>query len=259
MRLYGIIFAGVLSLVSASAFADDHDEWTQILQTYVQVGEDGVNRFDYAGLQANSDDRSALEAYISSVSGKDLFALEDEDAAFAAWANLYNALTVQLIIENYPQDSIRDIKPHPFAAGPWKMEAVTVAGETLSLDDIEHNILRKEWTEPRVHYAVNCASYGCPNLQVKAWEGDTLDEDLTRAAIDYVNHPRGVTVLSNGKLQVSKIYKWFDEDFGGSQSGVIEHLNQYAGEDLKKALEGASRITKYTYDWSLNDVPVGEG
>ena len=257
MRLSGIIFASTLSMMPAVAFADEHSEWDRILKAYVQVSQDGVNRFDYARLKANSDDRSALDAYILSISDQDLFTLEDKDAAFAAWANLYNALTVQLIVENYPVDTIRDIKPHPFAAGPWKMDTVSVAGKTLSLDDIEHNILRKEWSEPRVHYAVNCASYGCPNLQDKAWEGSTLNEDLTQAAKDYVNHPRGLTVLSNGKLQVSKIYKWFDEDFGGSQNGVIAHLKQYADEDLKKALDGASKISKFTYDWSLNEAPAG--
>jgi len=258
MRLSGILFASAMSVASTTAFAEDHGEWTQILRAYVQVGEDGVNRFNYAGLLAHAEDRQALDRYITTQSSRDLFELNDTDDAFAAWANLYNALTIRLIINHYPLLSIRDVKPHPFAAGPWKMDAVTVQGRTLSLDDIEHDILRKDWSEPRVHYAVNCASYGCPNLQTSAWEGETLDEDLTRAAMDYVNHPRGVTVLSNGKLQISKIYKWFDEDFGGSQSGVIMHLKLYADDDLRAVLDNAPRLSKYTYDWSLNSASVDD-
>ena len=127
-------------------------------------------------------------------------------------------------------------------------------GEKVSLDDIEHGILREQWDEPRVHYAVNCASYGCPNLMAEALEAGTLDEQLDAGARAYINHARGVTIRKNGTLQVSTIYKWFDEDFGGSKSKVVEHLLEYAEPALADQIRANPKITKYEYDWSLNDV-----
>lgn len=226
-----------------------HAEWTRLLEAYIQESADGVNRFDYAGLKANTDDSATLDAYVASFETLDFDALS-EDEQFAAWANLYNALTVQHIVGRYPVKSIRS----GYIVGPWKRVKVLADGQEVSLDDIEHNILRENWDEPRVHYAVNCASYGCPNLLPKAWTGETLDEDLNAAARDYVNHARGVTIRSNGTLQVSQIYKWFREDFGGSNEGVIEHLLEHADEDLAAQIRANPRITKHEYDWSLNDI-----
>ncbi len=234
--------------VETSMTQESHADWTRLLGTYVEVSDDGVNRVNYAALKANAADSAALNAYIASFEDLDIDALS-EDEQFAAWANLYNALTVQHIIERYPIKSIRD----GYFIGPWKDVKTVADGREVSLDDIEHEILREEWEEPRVHYAVNCASYGCPNLLPKAWTADTLDEDLDAAARDYVNHPRGVTIRNNGTLQVSEIYKWFREDFGGSKEGVIEHLLEHADEDLAAQIRAKPRITKHDYDWSLND------
>lgn len=225
-----------------------HADWTRLLGTYVEVSDDGVNRVDYGALKANASDSAALNTYIASFETLDFDALT-ADEQFAAWANLYNAVTVQHIIERYPIKSIRN----GYIIGPWKDVKTIANGREVSLDAIEHDILREEWEEPRVHYAVNCASYGCPNLLPKAWTADTLDEDLDAAARDYINHPRGVTIRNNGTLQVSQIYKWFREDFGGSKEGVIEHLLEHADEDLTAQIRAKPRISKHDYDWSLND------
>lgn len=232
----------------ASMTQNRHADWTRLLATYVEVSEDGVNRVDYGALKANASDSATLNAYVTSFETLDIDALP-VDEQFAAWANLYNALTVQHIIERHPIKSIRD----GYFIGPWKDVKTIADGREVSLDDIEHDILREEWDEPRVHYAVNCASYGCPNLLPKAWTADTLDEDLDAAARDYINHPRGVTIRNNGTLQVSEIYKWFREDFGGSKEGVIEHLLEHADDDLAAQIRAKPRITKHDYDWSLND------
>ncbi|MEO0722554.1 MAG: DUF547 domain-containing protein [Pseudomonadota bacterium] len=223
--------------------------WTDILNRYVAESADGVNRFDYGGLKASEDDRAALDAYVASFAALDFDALSD-DEQFAAWANLYNALTIQHIIGRYPVKSIRS----GYIIGPWKEVKVTADGREVSLDDIEHDILREEWDEPRVHYAVNCASYGCPNLMNRAWRAETLDEDLDAGARAYVNHPRGVSIRRNGTLEVSTIYKWFREDFGGSKDGVVEHVLQYADDDLAAQIRANPKITKHSYDWALNDV-----
>ncbi len=252
LRRLGLVI--LFALLPSSAFAETHEEWTRLLETYVSESDDGVNRVDYAGLKNNAEDLAALDTYIAKLAQDVIPDLPENDAdKFAAWSNLYNAITVRLIIDNYPVDSIRDIKPSFISTGPWKKERIEVDGQKMSLDDIEHGQLRVHWSDPRVHYAVNCASFGCPNLLRKAWVGETLDEDLDAAARDYVNNPRGVSVLDNGDLEVSKIYKWYREDFGGSTVGIISHLIEYAEPELKQKLTAEASIDKYVYDWSLNE------
>ncbi|MEM1390212.1 MAG: DUF547 domain-containing protein, partial [Pseudomonadota bacterium] len=216
-----IILTSILALTTVTGTAmastsDFHAPWTDILQTYVVESDDGLNRFDYSALKANEDDKAKLSAYIESYATLDIDALSD-DAQFAAYSNAYNALTIEHMIERYPVKSIRS----GYIVGPWKRVKMTIDGEELSLDAIENDVLRVDWSDPRVHYAVNCASIGCPNLQTQAWEAETLDQDLDRAAREFINHARGVTVLERGGLKVSRIYKWFREDFGGNDEGVI--------------------------------------
>lgn len=234
---------------AAETPAPRHAAWSALLQRYVVESPDGVNRFDYGALKASEADSAALDAYVASFADLDFEALGRDDA-FAAWANLYNALTVQHIIGRYPVKSIRS----GYIVGPWKRVKTMAGGREVSLDAIEHDILRKQWDDPRVHYAVNCASYGCPNLLTRVWEGATLDADLDAAARAYVNHPRGVSVRERGGLRVSTIYKWFREDFGGSEAGVIDHLRQYADPDLLAAIDANPDIKDYDYDWALNDI-----
>ena len=123
--------------------------------------------------------------------------------------------------------------------------------EDLTLDDIEHRILRPIWQDPRLHYAVNCASLGCPNLQNMAFTADNSNALLDRGAREFVNHPRGARVI-DGKLQVSSIYDWFEADFGGSDAGVISHLRQYAQAGLRASLEQIDEIDNDHYDWEIN-------
>ena len=126
-----------------------------------------------------------------------------------------------------------------------------VAGMDLSLDAIEHDILRKGWRDPRVHYSVNCASASCPNLPLRAWRGAGLSDALDAAAHAYVNHPRGAH-FDGDDLTVSSIYKWYAADFGDSDSGIIAHLARYAAEPLRHRLAQTRRISHDQYDWSLN-------
>lgn len=242
----------ILTIAAGTAPADDtalHQPWDDLLGTYVVAYDDGVNRFDYGALKANTDDSAKLDAYLDSFADFNVETLE-ENEQFAAYSNIYNALTVNHILERYPVKSIRS----GHLVGPWKRVFTVINGEEVSLDHIEHQILRVEFDDPRVHYAVNCAAYSCPNLQDEAWFGATLDGELDRAAAEYVNNPRGVTIRRNGTLQVSTIYKWFREDFGGSNDGVIDHLLEFAEPDLAAQIEAKRRITKHEYDWSLNEV-----
>ncbi|MFN3608713.1 MAG: DUF547 domain-containing protein [Hyphomonas sp.] len=227
----------------------EHADWTRLLTKYVRASEDGVTRVDYAAFAASAPDRAALDAYIARFAEADLSARTDTN--FAAWANIYNAVTVRYILEKYPLKSIRD---GYLISGPWKDIKVRAGRQEVSLDAIEHTILRKVWGTPEVHYAINCASYSCPNLPRKAWEAATLEADLEAAARDYVNHPRGVRVTGRG-LVVSSIYDWFQADFGGSKVAVIDHLVKYAAPSLADDIRANPKIVRDSYDWTLNDVP----
>jgi hypothetical protein len=255
--LAGLSVLGSPGALVAQPAGDPDGAYEALLQRYVMAGTDGVNRVDYARWRASAADRKALDDYVRSLEGRKPSAMSREEA-FAFWGNLYNAVTVKLILDRNPKVSIRDIKEgswFDFKAytGPWRHPRVTVEGRTLSLDNIEHDIMRPTFKDPRVHYVVNCASYGCPNLMPRAWRAATLEADLDAGARAYVNHPRGVTVLPNGSLRVSSIYKWFIADFGGDNAGVIAHLRKYAAPELAQRLANAATIAEDVYDWALND------
>jgi hypothetical protein len=230
----------------------DHGAWDRFLQNYVRVGQDGIARIPYAGV--STADRAALAGDLSRLAALPISAYSRR-RQFAFWVDLYNELTVKLVLDRYPVSSIRNIAISPglFSAGPWGKKLITVEGEPLSLDDIEHRILRPIWRDPRIHYAVNCAAIGCPNLQPSAFTAANSEALLERAAKDYVNHPRGVAV-GGGRLTVSSIYVWYEADFGGTETGVIEHLKRYARPELAGGLAGIARISGDRYDWALNDL-----
>lgn len=240
----------------AHAASDLDTVYDTLLRRHVVAGTDGVTRVAYGRWRANAEDRAALDQAIGAMSARRPSTMSRAEA-YAFWANLYNAVTLKVVIDRYPVASIRDIKGSSWLdpkayAGPWRDQRVTVEGRGLSLDDIEHTIMRPGFKDPRVHYAVNCASYGCPNLMGRAWRAETLEADLQNAARAYVNHPRGVTVMPTGALRVSSIYRWFIEDFGGTDDGLRAHLRVYAAPALARALEGAPTIADHDYDWSLN-------
>ena len=235
----------------SSSATIDHGAWSVLLGRYLVADGSGLNRFDYAGVA--EADRAALQTYIDGLAALPISSYSRPEQQ-AYWINLYNALTVALILEHYPVDSIRDIDISPglFADGPWDKALVEVEGEALSLNDIEHRILRPIWRDPRIHYAVNCASVGCPNLLPEAFTSERLEAQLDGAARAYINNPRGARV-EDGKLVVSSIYVWFAEDFGGNDAGVIAHLKRYADQPLAEHLKGQKAIADHGYDWDLNE------
>ena len=247
-NLNGYNKAEAQSFKNSSADSD----WDLILNRYVIKSEpDGVNLFNYSALSKSSDDWVLLNNYLTSLEDIDPnLMLKNE--AIAYYANLYNAVTVKLITENYPIKSIR--KLGPFNSGPWKRKIIKLNGELVSLDDIEHKILRSKYLSPYIHYMLNCASISCPNLQKKAWKGETLKSDQQRAVSEYINSSRGVVLKKDG-LQVSSIYKWFKGDFK-SDGGVLDHILKHANKDLKNAIKKVEKIKSYNYDWTLNDVTV---
>ena len=234
---------------SAATQVVDHRPWDAFLGKYVRTGADGINRVAYG--QVTPADRARLQKYLDALQATPVSRLaRPEQMAF--WINLYNAATVALVLGHYPVSSIRKISGGPLALGPWQRELVRVEGVALTLDDIEHRILRPIWHDPRVHYAVNCAALGCPNLATRAYRSDRLSEMLDAAARAYINNPRGVTIR-HGKLFVSSLYRWYRADFGGSAQAVITHLTAYADPRLAARLKTFRKISGYAYDWALND------
>jgi hypothetical protein len=231
----------------------DHGAWDKFLQKNLFAPHpSGINRVGYQSV--GPEHQRLLQAYLRSLQAVAISGYNRNEQK-AYWINLYNALTVHLIVSRYPVASIRDINISPgfFVRGPWGAKLATVEAEKLSLDDIEHRILRPIWRDHRVHYAVNCASLGCPNLQSVAYTGDNTEALLEKGAREFVNHARGVAI-KNGKLQVSSIYIWFQEDFGPDAEALMEHWQKYASPVLANALEKYRGPLTHDYDWRLNGV-----
>jgi hypothetical protein len=227
-----------------------HDAWQQFLDRYVSTDADGINRVAYA--RVSELDRAALTGYLE-VLGKIDVAQLTRAQQFAYWVNLYNAVTVDVVLQHYPVASIRDIDISPglFSDGPWGRKLINVGNTHLSLDDIEHRILRPLWRDPRIHYVVNCASISCPNLSQQAFTASNLERQLETAASSYINHPRGVAIVNN-ELVVSSVYHWYLSDFGGSEPRLIEHLRKYAQGALRQQLGAFQAVDDHDYNWQLN-------
>ena len=235
---------------SGSAATIVHTAWDTLLKKYVTQAESGLNRFRYGAV--SSADKMVLADYLNALQAIRIGEYNRAEQR-AYWINLYNAATVKVVLDRYPVTSIRDIKlGGVFSGGPWSKKFLRVEGEDVSLDDIEHRILRPIWKDPRIHYAVNCASVGCPNLSDSAYSAGNFDALAEAGARAYINSPRGARE-ENGTLEVSSIYQWFKADFGGSEAGVVAHLKRYAEPALAARLETITRIDRDSYDWTLND------
>jgi uncharacterized protein DUF547 len=236
---------------AASTRQIDHEAWSRFLAVYLVPGDDGVNRFAYARAQAAG--RAPLEAYIAALEAVSVSGLKRGEQR-AYWINLYNAVTTRIVLEHYPVRSIRDIalRPGLFSVGPWDAKLVKVEGEGLSLNDIEHGILRPIWHDPRLHYALNCAAISCPSLPPVAFTADNTERLLDAGARAYVNDPRGVRI-ADGKLIVSSIYLWYRADFGADDAAVMDHLKRHAAPALAAQLARFRAPDDYAYDWRLID------
>jgi Protein of unknown function, DUF547 len=239
-----------MKIASVPAFAAEGAVlYASLLKASVKPDGAGYNRVDYTKLVAKKADLAAVVTAFETVSPKSLGAND----AKAFWINLYNAVTLKVIVDHYPVKSIKDIKlpgSGLFGAGPWSAKLVTVDGRALSLDDIEHKILRKTYKDPFVHYALNCASYSCPNLAAVPYTGANVAALMRENAKAYVNHPRGVEVKDN-KIIASKIYSWYAGDFGG-KGKLKDHWKDQASAEKATLIDGAE-ISSYNYDWSLNN------
>ncbi len=230
----------------------DHRAWQEILDGYIAADASGVNLVNYESLAASADDTAKLNGYLDYLQGLDP---RDYSRAeqMAYWINLYNALTVKVVLDAYPVETIRDIHEGMVPlTGPWDDVHAQVTGEDLTLNHMEHGILRPIWQDERIHYAVNCAAYGCPHLIETVFTAANTEELLEAGARAYVNNPRGVDVVDEEFIVLSNIYDWYAEDFGDTEESVTAHLREYAEEELATFLETFEGAVEYDYDWSLN-------
>jgi hypothetical protein len=227
-----------------------HQIWQNFLSKHVITNEEHINLIDYTKL--SQQDLNLLKEYIKAMSQININNYSRREQ-LAYWINLYNALTVQTVANYYPITNIQEINISPglFSVGPWGANLISVNKTTLSLDDINNRIIRSIWNDQRTHYALNNATIGAPNLSKQAYQGAQLEDQLNEAATSYVNSLRGVQVIE-GKLIISKLYDWYEEDYGGTKQDVINHLEQFANEPLLSQLKHINTIDSYVYNWHLN-------
>ena len=222
--------------LSLTATADPGDQatalWDQLLQKYV----DNSGKVNYEGFKADPKFEVCLEAFADQhPSGT-----WKESERMAFWINVYNAYTVKLIVDNYPLKSITDLKE------PWDEQFINLKGNVYSLNHIEHKILRPQFKDPRVHFAVNCASYSCPKLYNKAFRAENLNSTLTTLTKAFLNDQKRNQINASSP-QVSQIFEWFRDDFA-KDGGVITFINKYS--DVK--INSGTNLNYIEYGWSLN-------
>lgn len=228
----------------------DHAPWARFLTAWVVTDTaDNIARVRYGAVTPAA--RAELDAYIRSLEAVHPPVLR-RDEQFAYWVNLYNASTVALILRRWPVGSIRQVRLGGlFSTGPWATPILRISGHELSLDDIEHRILRPIWQDPRIHYAVNCAALGCPDLRNEPWDPQRLDAQLDHAAQAFLRHPRALR-FEGDTLHLSSLFDWYADDFGPDGPARARHLARYAPDDVAARLIGFRGRAHYAYDWRIN-------
>ena len=241
--LSSILIFGPVLLISRgwSQTVVDHSIYSDLLKKYVHHG-----RIDYRGFKT---EEAHLDQYLNVLEGVDPKSLSRNEQ-FAFYMNAYNAWTIKLILSGYPGvKSIKDLGN--IFKSPWEKKICRIDGDVVTLDDIEHKILRPRFKDPRVHFAINCAALSCPPLGDRPYMGSTLDRQLDDSTRMFINNPKR-NDLKGDTLYVSKLFKWFRGDFNDD---VIGFFLKYANEDLKKELaakKGGIKIKYLHYDWGLN-------
>ena len=260
---YTILAAVVLGAGVAAApaptfeFDHTHAAWTKVLESVLD--DDGL--VDYRSLRKNS---KALDAYLADL--EDTTPAEhakwSRDERFAFWINAYNAYTIKLIVEEGPVDSIKDLGG--WFSSPWEKKFIPLNafdpegdGKKITLDEIEHELIRPVFKDARVHAAVNCASMSCPPLRAEAYSAEKLDEQLDdQVKVWLRDTSRNKVAPKGGDIRVSKIFDWYEDDFGGNDEGVVrwiaEHVADEALATRLKAGAGDIDVRYLSYDWDLN-------
>lgn len=243
-KLSFVLITLLLSTGTMSQEGISHKSFDALLQKYV----DEAGLVNYKGLKA---ERVKLKSYLSLLEANPPKASWTRDQKLAYWINAYNAFTLELILEHHPINSIKDIGATikiPFVNTPWDIKFINIGDEEYDLNNIEHGIIRKEFDEPRIHFALVCAAVSCPKLQNRAYEPQKLDQQLTNAATEFLADPAKNEFKNSNQATLSKIFNWYGGDFKNN-STLIEYINQYSPTKLSKGAE----IDWKDYDWALNE------
>lgn len=230
----------------------DHADFDQLLQRYVD--QDGM--VNYAAWHKSPQDRGHLQQYLGRLSQASPGIKASRDGQLAFWINAYNATTLEGILQVYPTTSIRNHTAKLAGYNIWKDLPLLVGGKPHSLDTMEHQVLRK-MGEPRIHFAIVCASIGCPRLLNEAYVPDRLKEQLDRNTRDFFSRPQNFQLDKSGTMHVSSILDWFGGDFGDSQQAQYTALQQYIPKNAQRiAVSPNARVVFQDYNWSLNEQSV---
>ena len=239
-----VFLMGMNGYGSAADF--DHSIFDQVLKAYVN----DQGRVDYNGIAKYQPFKTYMESLKSAQPDS---MSHDEQLAF--WINAYNAVTIDKVIKWKPEKSVRET----FVPGVWTgtkfftSREHTVAGRRLSQDDIEHEILRKQLKEPRIHFAIICASLGCPPLPQFAYTGKNVQTRLEEETREYINSERGTRIdTANNQLYLSKLFDWFAGDFEYASGSVLEFIKKYIDRSALAFLEQKPKIKWIEYNWALN-------
>ncbi|MDT8323195.1 MAG: DUF547 domain-containing protein [Bacteroidota bacterium] len=251
-----LAIASSIMFISHSSLSQGHDtlhaEYTAVLRAHV---EDGL--VNYTELQQDS----RLERYLARLATIDPDKLPSRDERLAYWLNLYNASTLSLVTVHYPLHSIRAIKlpsdrraTEPRARSPWDVKFVRTKDDTLTLNEIEHGIIRTAFDDPRIHFALNCAAVSCPPLRNEAYVSGVLQEQLEDQTRKFIRDKRRQRFdRPNRTAHISMVFKWYAADFGGTSTAVLDFIRRYLPRSSTFPREGWN-IQFLEYDWTLNDI-----
>ncbi len=241
--LTAFITACAVKKIQSSSQPVSHEIWNELVGKYVT--EEG--KVDYKGFVKDSVRFNEYLAILSSSHPNDSNWNRQERLAY--WLNAYNAFTVQIVARNYPQKSIKDIKNGiPFVNTVWDIKFIKIENETYDLNNIEHGIVRPRFEEPRVHFALNCASVSCPRLRNEAYTADKLEAQLTDQAKYFLNNPVKNKITPE-RAQISKLFSWFKGDFTKNGKSLRDFINQYSEVKINPKTD----IDYLDYDWNLNE------
>ncbi|MCP4443079.1 MAG: DUF547 domain-containing protein [Aureispira sp.] len=234
--LGSLLFLGTLSANPSDVENGvSHKAWDDLLKKHVS----STGKVNYEGFKA---DKSKIDAYIKTLANNHPSSSWSKNAEMAFWINLYNAFTIQQILEVYPVSSIMKV-----AGGKvWDTKKVKIGSKYYTLNQIEKDMLLKKFKEPRVHFAVNCAAKSCPPLMNKAWTESNIQSSFDLRARMFVNN-LSFNTISSSSIQISKIFEWYASDFGGS-SNLIKYINKYS----KLTVSSSAKVIYKEYDWNLN-------
>ena len=246
VNLFCVIFSMLIGCSTNSRQIVDtspsHEIWDNLLKLHVR---DGLA--DYQGFIQDSVLLTSYLKLLSSNAPDQKAWSKNEQLAY--WINAYNAFTVKLIMDHYPTNSIRDLKTMniPGVSTIWHRKFFKIGEVDTSLDEIEHKILRKQFDEPRIHFAINCASISCPVLRAEAYSPKNIESQLYEQAVLFINDPDRNRISTN-EIELSKIFSWFKSDFT-NEGSLIEYINQYS----KIQIDKDANLTYLNYDWRLNE------